>query len=103
MHPDDGRSSVGYHSLVMDGDVSGSQVKDRVAQLEVQKTELEAEVNDTDEESVLIHPNMANLYRQQVGRLRETLNDEENRAEAAELIRQLVDRVGLTPEMAENG
>jgi len=80
-----------------------SQVKGKVAQLAAQKTELEAELSDTDEEPVLIHPNMATLYRQQVGRLRETLNDEENRAEAVESIRQLVDKIVLTPEMAENG
>ena len=87
---------------IMDG-VPGSQVKDKVAQLEARKAELEAGLSDSEEEPVRIHPNMAAYYRQQVGRLRETLNDEEHRAEATELIRDLIDKIVLTPETAENG
>ena len=45
----------------------------------------------------LLHPNMAEYYRQQITALAEALNAEENRAEAADLIRSLVDRIELTP------
>jgi site-specific DNA recombinase len=51
---------------------------------------------------VLLHPNLAQLYRQQVARLVEALNDEHHRAEAAEVIRGLIDRIVLTPKQ-ENG
>ena len=40
---------------------------------------------------------MAGYYRQQVAALSEALNAEENRAEAADLIRSLVDRIELSP------
>jgi site-specific DNA recombinase len=51
---------------------------------------------------VLLHPNLGQLYRQQVARLVEALNDEHHRTEAAEIIRGLIDRIVLTPK-EENG
>ena len=47
---------------------------------------------------MLLHPNLAPLYRQQVARLVEALNDEHHRTEAAEIIRGLADRIMLTPK-----
>jgi hypothetical protein len=47
---------------------------------------------------VLLHPNLSQLYRQQVARPVEALNDEHHRTEAAEIIRGLVDRIELTPK-----
>ena len=47
---------------------------------------------------MLLHPNLSQLYRQQVARLVEALNDEHHRTEAAEIIRGLVDRIVLTPK-----
>src|SRR5690606_6720607 len=44
-----------------------------------------------------LHPNMAAYYREQVAALAEALAAEENRAEAADLLRSLVDRIELTP------
>jgi hypothetical protein len=40
---------------------------------------------------------MAQHYRAQVARLARILNADENRAEAADIIRSLVDRIELTP------
>ena len=45
----------------------------------------------------LLHPNLADLYRQKVTKLHEALNDEATRAEAADIIRSLVDEIRLTP------
>jgi hypothetical protein len=59
--------------------------------------ELEAPIDGFAEELVLLHPNMADHYRQQVNNLAEVLNADENRAEPAELIRLLVDQIELTP------
>ena len=81
---------------ILDG-VPGSQVKDRMAQLEVRKAKLEALLAQAHEEPVLLHPNLSQLYRQQVARLVEALNDEFHRTEAVEVIRGLVDRIELTP------
>ena len=54
-------------------------------------------LDGTEQEPVLLHPNMASYYGQQVAALAEALNADENRAEAADLIRSLVDRIELTP------
>jgi len=56
-------------------------------------------LESTNEQPVLLHPNMAGYYRQQVAALTETLHDDENRAEAVDLIRSLVDQITLTPNI----
>ena len=50
------------------------------------------------DEPVLLHPNMAEVYRAKIARLAEALNDEHDRTEAAEIIRGLIDRIVLTPK-----
>jgi len=51
----------------------------------------------TKEEPVLLHPNMAAHYRAKVANLAQLLNCDQNRGEAAEIMRSLVDRIELTP------
>ena len=46
---------------------------------------------------MLLHPNMAAHYRRQVANLAEALNAADNRAEAADLLRSLIDRIDRTP------
>jgi site-specific DNA recombinase len=86
---------------ILDG-VPGSRVKDRMGELEARKAELEALLAEAKEEPVLLHPHLSQIYRQQVARLVEALNDEHHRTEAAEIIRGMVDRIMLTPTQ-ENG
>ena len=81
---------------IKDG-VPASEIKDDLARLTARREELEALLDGTAKEPVLLHPNMAGYYRQQVADLTKALNAEENRAEAADLIRSLVDRITLTP------
>ena len=45
---------------------------------------------------------MARLYQKQVGKLIETLNVPEHRAEAADVVRSLVEKIVLTPDAGEN-
>ena len=82
---------------ILDG-VPGSRVKDRMAGLEARKAELEAVLAEAVEEPVLLHPNMAEVYRAKVARLVDALNDEHDRTEAAEVLRGLIDRIVLTPK-----
>ena len=85
------------------GGVSAASVKDRMAELEARRLELEALLENSPAPSpVLIHPKMGERYRQEVARLRQALNDESRRVEAAEIIRALVDEIVLTP-IAEDG
>lgn len=75
--------------------VPAGETRDDLGRIAARREELESIVNGTAEEPVLLHPNMAGYYRQQVSALAEALNDDENRAEAADIIRSLVDRITL--------
>ena len=81
---------------IKDG-VPASEVKDDLAGIVMRREELETLLAGTKEEPVLLHPNMAAHYRRQVANLAQVLNREENRAEAADILRSLVDRIELTP------
>jgi len=81
---------------IKDG-VPAAEVKDDLARIAARRDVLEVLLAGTKEEPVLLHPNMAAYYREQVAALAEALTAEENRAEAADLLRSLVDRIELTP------
>ena len=81
---------------ICDG-VPAARVKGRMIELEARQKELEAQVADANEEPVLIHPNMAKVYREKMAQLTEALTDESRRAEAVDLIRGLVDKIVLSP------
>ena len=78
---------------IKDG-VPAAEVKDDLARNAARREELEALIGGTAEEPVLLHPNMAAYYRGEVAALADALNADENHAEAAEIIRSLVE---LTP------
>jgi site-specific DNA recombinase len=81
---------------IKDG-VPATEVKDDLARLVKRREELETLLSGTKEEPVLLHPNMAAEYRKQVASLAQVLNREENRGEAADILRSLVDRIELKP------
>ena len=81
---------------IKDG-VPATEVKDDLARIAARREELDALLEGTSEQPVLLHPNMAMHYRAQVARLADILNAERNRAEAADLLRSLIDRIVLTP------
>ncbi|MEM9438915.1 MAG: hypothetical protein AAGA73_00560 [Pseudomonadota bacterium] len=74
---------------ICDG-VPGSKVK-------VRMIEIEAKLANADILRPLMHPNMAGSYREQVTRLRDTLDRLDNRTEAADFLRTLIDRIKLKP------
>jgi site-specific DNA recombinase len=84
---------------IMDG-VPASRVKEKMAELEAEKEKLEATLSHEPEDKIRIHPNMASYYREKIAALRPALTNEERRPQAVEIIRQLVDRVTLTPDTA---
>ncbi|MEQ8694504.1 MAG: recombinase family protein [Gammaproteobacteria bacterium] len=81
--------------------IPAAKVKDKMWALENEKAELEGSLADTTEEPVLIHPNMAEVYRKQVTSLHASLNDENRRAEAVDIVRSLVEKIVLTPASVE--
>jgi site-specific DNA recombinase len=69
--------------------------------LEARKAELKEKLAIAKEPAPLLHPNMAEIYRQRLVTLYESLRDEDGKAEAAQVFRRLVDQVTLTPETEE--
>ena len=81
---------------ILDG-VSGRQVKDKMAALEARKIVLQKLIDKTEEQPVLMHPNIGAVYREQVARLSEALTDPEHRQRAVEVMRGLIDGIELIP------
>jgi site-specific DNA recombinase len=65
--------------------------------LVTRREELEPVLAGTKEEPVLLHPNMAAEYHKRVANLAQVLNQKENRPEAADILRSLVERIELRP------
>jgi DNA invertase Pin-like site-specific DNA recombinase len=80
-------------------------LKERMRALETRKAEIAAEMSSTEPPSVIrLHPNAAEIYRCKVAELELALNDDSIKAEAAEILRALIDRVVLIPtEAAPDG
>src|SRR5687767_14443574 len=75
---------------IKDG-VSALSIKDELLSLEARKAELQSRL-DSPEMPELLHPRMADVYREKVGGLCLALESEESRAGAREAIRALIKR-----------
>jgi len=74
----------------------------RLTALEQEKAQTEARLRAGKHAPVLrLHTNLAELYRNKIGRLAEALNAPETVAETAEVMRGLIDRIVLTPTGGE--
>ena len=91
-----GRDLERLVQAIIDG-VPGSQVKDKMGLLERRKVELESRLENAEEEKVALHPNMAQIYRDEIAGLREALADETRRSEAEALLRRAIDTIELVP------
>ena len=81
--------------------VPASIVKDPLIALEAQQTKLRAGLDRLIQSPPLLHPNMADLYREKVTQLARGLEHEESRTGAAEALRGLIDAIVLTPQEGE--
>ena len=89
--------------MVLDGVASTSAMKNRINANSERIEELKVLIGDTDEVPVLLHPNMAHHYQKEVKALIESLNHEDHRQEAADLIRSLIQKIVLTPKEDGSG
>jgi site-specific DNA recombinase len=85
---------------IVDG-VKGSELKDRMADLQNRKDALMKQLEAADEPPPLLHPSMADLYRSKVEELASALQREDTRLEASEMLRGLIDSIVLTPEKGQ--
>jgi site-specific DNA recombinase len=69
--------------------------------LEARKAELKGQLANAEEQPPLLHPNMAEIYRERITTLYESLQIEDGKAEAAEVFRTLVDQVTLVPDQGQ--
>ncbi|MDE2012461.1 MAG: recombinase family protein, partial [Alphaproteobacteria bacterium] len=69
----------------------------RLRELEAREDDLRARLAQASVDIPDIHPNIAGIYRQKVERLAEALRHPQERDEAAEAIRALIDRITLKP------
>jgi hypothetical protein len=91
-----GRSMKEILTLIEDG--GGSRVMvSRLRELETREDELKARLAQTPTDIPDIHPNVGGIYRRKMERLAEALQHPQERDEAAEAIRGLIERITLTP------
>jgi len=72
----------------------------RRLELEARREQLEANFQkpEATQLKLRLHPRLTEGYRRKVGAFEEALNDPEERGQAAEIMRSLIDKVVLTPE-----
>jgi site-specific DNA recombinase len=78
--------------------VPGAAVKDEMKTLEARRSNLVDQLKEAPPAVPRLHPNVAAAYREKIARLREALNAEDSRTEAAEMIRGLIEEIRLVPE-----
>jgi site-specific DNA recombinase len=71
---------------------------DRLDELELQRGRLRERLARVSATPPDVHPNISEIFRTKVARLAETLNDPVDRAQAAQAIRSLIERVVLSPD-----
>ena len=74
-----------------------SIVSAKIEELEAKRTRLEAELVDQSAPPPALHPKLAGLYREKVCNLAAALKTPEARADAAQSLRGLIDKIVLTP------
>ena len=65
------------------------------------ETSMKSEIRNAEEPPPLRHPNLAKFYHEEIAALHDQLGNEETRAQAADKLRTLVNRIDLVPDGAE--
>ncbi len=81
---------------IMEG-VPGREVKDELIAIGARRDEIERQLATGSQAPPLLHPVMADLYREKVTKLAQALERPESRPEATEAIRGLIDEIRLIP------
>jgi site-specific DNA recombinase len=76
-------------------------LKEELRVLEARQAELERALAVATAPAPLIHPNLAEVYRQKVAAMHEALHDARSRDEAFDVIRSLIDEIRLVPADGE--
>jgi site-specific DNA recombinase len=85
-------------NLMLDDEIAVDEGKAEIKALDARRKEQQAQLESADEPPPLLHPEMAELYRQKVTTLAHALEAAETRTEATEALRGLIDAITLIPE-----
>ena len=77
--------------------INSETLKAEFERLEQEKLGVEEELKTEPPPPIRLHPNLADVYRQKVDQLTDSLNGEDTRQEAGEIIRALIDEIKLVP------
>ena len=88
-------------NLLLDDEIGVDEGKAEIKALDARRKDLQAQLENADEPPPLLHPEMAELYRQKVTTLAQALEQPERRVEASEALRGLIDAIILTPSAGE--
>ena len=79
-------------------------MKTKMDGLEAEKAHLEAQQRGIPSaDPITLHPGLADIYARKVANLAEALNAEDTKAEAADILRSLIDKLILTPDPTAPG
>jgi DNA invertase Pin-like site-specific DNA recombinase len=84
--------------LMLDDQIDVEEGKAEIKALDNRRKEIEAQLKTADEPPPLLHPSMADVYRNKVESLASALQREDTRLEASEMLRGLIDSIVLTPQ-----
>jgi site-specific DNA recombinase len=87
--------------LITDDDAPVKALKDELRTLEARQAELDRVLAVATAPAPLIHPNLAEVYRQKVATMHEALHDAGSRDEAFDVIRSLIEEIRLVPVEGE--
>jgi site-specific DNA recombinase len=83
-------------AAIADGLRSGG-LQAKLDELELKKMTLSRELAAKPERAPLFHPRLADVYREKAARLHGALSRPEDRAEALEILRSLIDKIVVRP------
>ncbi|WP_100180579.1 recombinase family protein [Bradyrhizobium nitroreducens] len=72
-------------------------LSNRLTELEARQAELNARLSEVPVDLPDIHPNIGDIYRRRIERLTEALNHADDAREAAEALREVIDRIVISP------
>ncbi len=84
-------------NLMLDDEIAVDEGKAEMKALDARRKELQAQLENAEEPPPLLHPEMAELYRQKVTTLAQALKQRETRTAATEALRGLIDAIVMTP------
>ncbi len=86
--------------FITGGDGDPGSVRDQLRRFEVRKREIDADLKLRQADlQIEIHPNLPDLYRRKITKLREEMKEETNGHQVIEIIRSLIERIEVRPRL----